>query len=468
MKRIVTSLTGLASLAALVAAVAAAPSQAAGAKDKTDPTKGKADVRLAANKVQLAATSFRMLKRAALKYKAIEMVDPKTKKKYKPDEMITAPGGKKVKAGAYFAELNKLEKKLNEMGHSLRNSDKPVKLARTAMKVADLEKKAKTIAAHHLSFNAKTMRAVRKRAEIARRHADDAKKDEPRVAALRKFVALKPGVKAAPAKVGKALKAVAKPVAPKGTTKTWRWELGRRKIMAASLDAKLETKGSADSVCVLGEAKADGYLANRKQSLVKATGVVRVPKSGASTLNVSVSVLGRSVYNKNVSKASSFSQKDQLSKTFDKSVSFRFQLGPIPLSVKLGARGTAGIRYFVGVRPLAAEAQFVPFVRGEAYAQCGIDIVVAAAGVGGKLRLVDFELRIGGKLAVKFDASSRPTLSEHAYVQSNISMLKGSLYVYAKVNVLFWKKRYEWDIWDWKGFSKSGYLVNVHKTHNLF
>jgi hypothetical protein len=491
MKRITTTLLGLFSLGSLVAALAAGPALADTAKDKdkADPTKGKPDVRLAPVKVELTKTSFRLLTRKARAYKAIELVDPKTKKKYAPDDTVTAPNGKKFKAREYVAKLNELEKKLNEMGHSLHDAEEKVKLARNEVKGDELDKKAQPIAANHLKFDAKTMRAVVKRDEQEKRHTAGAKKDEDRVKLVRRLLvgkadpkadakapakadaksslksAVKPDAKAATAA---AAKAPAKAVAPKGTTKKWHYELGRRNIMAASLDAKLETSGNSDRVKVLGEVSADGYLANKKQNLVKATGVITVPKAGASTLNVSVSVLGRSVYNKNLSKTVNWSHKDELSKSFDKSVSFRFQLGPIPLSVKLGARGTAGIRYFIGVRPLSAEAQFVPFVRGEAYAQCGIDIVVASVGIGGKLRLIDFELRIGGELAIKFDKSQRPMLSEHAYVQSNITMLKGSLYVFASVNVLFWKKKYEWDIWDWKGFSKTGYLVNVHKTHNLF
>lgn len=464
MKRIIRNSLGLLALGAFFAAVAAGPALAddktkpAPAKGKADATK-KADVTLATAKVEFNASVVKMIKRKAITYKPIELG------KYKPDDMVKGPDGRQWKASEYVAKVNELGKKLAEMGHSLSDGDKAV-LAESDVKAADQDKKSAQVAAKHLKFDAKTMKATLKRDELLRRHAGDAQKDEPRVMALKKLGDPKLMMAAPGAKAGAA--PAAKPVPPKVNKWSWNWELGRRNLVAAALNAKLETSGNADRVQVRGEASADGYLANRKQNLLKATGVLTVPKAGDSTLNVAVSVLGRTVYNKNLSKKTNFTQKDEKSTSIDKSVSFRFQLGPIPLKVKMGARGTVGVRYFVGVRPLSAEAQFVPFVRAEAYAECGVDIFIAGAGVGGKLRLIDFELRIGGELAVKFDKSNRPQLVEHAYVKSDISMLHGSLYVHAYINYLFGKKRFEWTLWKWKGLKTGGYLVNHHKTHNLF
>src|SRR5262249_18326347 len=150
-------------------------------------------------------------------------------------------------------------------------------------------------------------------------------------------------------------------------------------------------------------------------------------------------------------------KSEVLSKSLDQSVSFHFAPGPIPLSVKLGAQGTAGVRYFVGVRPLAAEAQFIPFAAIKAYAQCGVDIGVASAGVRGTLQLVKFELRIGGKLEVKADPSSKGlALEEHAYVSSDIEMLKGEISLHAEIGFSFLKKKFDYTFWKFAGFKKSG------------
>ena len=184
-----------------------------------------------------------------------------------------------------------------------------------------------------------------------------------------------------------------------------------------------------------------------------------------------VSVLGNSVYDKNLSAATSQSWSNQFSKSFDYATKFHFSLGPIPCSVKLGAQGSAGVRYFIGVRPAHATAQVIPNAHARAYAQFGVDIVIASAGVGGQLRLIDFELRLGGDLGVNFD-NSRAYVDEHFYAQYDLTMLSGSLYVFAEVYVPAFdippwhKKHYQWDLWKWAGFKKKGYLFNVsNKTY---
>ena len=190
-------------------------------------------------------------------------------------------------------------------------------------------------------------------------------------------------------------------------------------------------------------------------------------KTGAGTGSVTVSVAGQTVYNKNLSVPSGQTKADELSKTFDQGVSFRFTLGPIPMSVKMGARGSMGLRYFVGVQPLSLQAQFVPFAKVEAYAQVSVDVFIAKVGVRAKLQVIDFEMPIGGGLVVKFDPSSGPSLEEHAYVQNNLLMLKGEIALFADVGVWIFKKHIEHDFWKFNGFKTNGYLVNVNRTTKI-
>jgi hypothetical protein len=101
-----------------------------------------------------------------------------------------------------------------------------------------------------------------------------------------------------------------------------------------------------------------------------------------------------------------------------------------------------------------------------------VDIVIASAGVGGQLRLIDVELRLGGELGLGFE-NSRAYLDEHFYAQLDLQMLSGSLYVYAEVYVPAFdippwhKKHYQWNFWKWAGFKKKGYIFNVQKKTYL-
>src|SRR5262249_12810878 len=138
----------------------------------------------------------------------------------------------------------------------------------------------------------------------------------------------------------------------------------------------------------------------------------------------------------------------------------------------MGAQGTVGVRYFVGMRPLQATASVIPFVHARVYAQAGIDIVVASAGVGGQLQLMDFELRITASLKAGFE-NSKFYLQEEFSIHSEIELLKGSLFIFAEVTVPnfsippWTKKHFQWDIWKWNGFKKKGYIFNHNNKNYL-
>ena len=301
------------------------------------------------------------MKKKALAFKAIEMHDPKTGKKVAADFMVTTPNGKKVTAKAYFDELNKFEKHFNTLGHSIRDKEEKVVLSRNRVDAAELEKKAKAIAGSHLRFNAKTMKAAPKRADLPTQFKAKAELDAGRVEAMKKYLAAGPAGNPKTDTVPISHLDDAKGGASGGTVKQWSHELGNRKIIGDSMTARLVTKGGQDNVSVLGSVEADAYLANKQLELLRATASANVGKTGPGKASVTVSIAGRTVYNKALSVNSDAHKADQLSKTFDQGVSFRFSLGPIPMSVKMGASGSMGIRYFVGVRPLSLQAQFVPF-----------------------------------------------------------------------------------------------------------
>jgi len=133
----------------------------------------------------MAQSDFKHAKRAAIAFKPLDLHDPRTGKAVKPDDLITLPDGKKVKAGPYFAELNKLEQKFNAIGYSLRDkSTKPIVLHDAIVPHDTLRTQ---IAAHskaHVAFNAQTMRAVPRIADLEQRHTLALTGDAARVKAI--------------------------------------------------------------------------------------------------------------------------------------------------------------------------------------------------------------------------------------------------------------------------------------------
>ena len=117
-------------------------------------------------------------------------------------------------------------------------------LSRNRVNQAELQKKAKEIHASHAPFNAKTMKTVVKRADLHAQFKAQAARDAARVDALKKNLG-GGGVRSrgpAPARAPAPAPAAAG-TGSGGTVKQWQHELGNRKIIGASLEARLETKG---------------------------------------------------------------------------------------------------------------------------------------------------------------------------------------------------------------------------------
>jgi hypothetical protein len=420
------------------------------------------DIKKAAVAVKLDPKVISVVKKPAVEHKAFKVLDPQTKKEVPANTMLTLPGGKQVQAGEYYAELNKLEKKLNEMGHSLRDQAKKVVLHQSTIKKEQLEAKAKKLAANHKAFDSSKMKAFKTRDELIKSFKADK--------------GLLKGVKGKDSKDGKKADATktGSRAAGKGSSivKQWGWELGRHNLVATYLNARLELKGDKTAVTALGEANAGGWLVNHDIKILQGQASVRAPEKGQSTARLNIKVMGNTVFNLDKSMQTEWHKSDVLQKTFDYPTKFHFMLGPIPVSVTMGAQGTVGLRYFIGMRPLQATAQVTPFVHARAYAQAGIDIIVASAGVGGQLRLMDFELRITASLKAGIE-NSKVYLEEELSMYSDVTLLSGSLYLYASVTVPRfgippWKKKeYHWDIWKWQGFKKKGYIFNYHNKNYL-
>ena len=400
-------------------------------------------------KVQLDHTHVHVHKRAAIAHKPLEMVDLKTGQKVTADKMLDLPNGKKMKAGEYYGELNKMEKKFNEIGYTLsdRTGGKIV-LQQTKINEKELEEHSQKLKKLHTVFDAKAMRAVPSHADILKKQADSQKNDATRVASLAK-VAADPQAKTSQA------------------VKPWNYTIGNKKIVAAYLTGKLEVKGSKDDVTVLGEARAGGFIINRDVNLIKANGSVYAPAKGQSKASLHVYLLGQHVINVDKSADLSWQVSDTKQHGIDVHAEFHFAIGPIPMVAHIGARGNVGFRYMMAVRPAHATLQVTPFVDAKVYVKVGVDLFLVSGGAGGEVTLIKDELNIGAELDVNFDPTRGPSLTEHFYAKNEMTILSGKIFVWAKVNYLFGSKEWHYDLWNFKGIQSHGYLFNESRTTYL-
>jgi hypothetical protein len=135
----------------------------------------------------------------------------------------------------------------------------------------------------------------------------------------------------------------------------------------------------------------------------------------------------------------------------DKSVSFRFGIGPIPCAVTLGFQGTAGLKYGAQLMPIQVLAYAEPYAALKAYAQIGVDIGIAGAGVGGELVLVQQSIPLTASVAMLFE-DDQPKVALSIDGMSDLTCLAGRLYAYAYLNLIFDRWEGRWTLFEWEGF----------------
>jgi hypothetical protein len=428
-----------------------------------------------APKTELAASLIRSHKRAPIPYKAFDMCHPGTGKECKPEDMLTLPNGKRVRAKDYFDQLNHLEKRFNALGHSLRHTADKVLLQETRIDTARLDAHARTVAAKHRTFDPKTMRRPTPLKDLPAAHRAAVKKASSH-----------PKGPAAPAggrktrDVGLRLLAapegVALAQADGGNTKgdrehqPFNFTVGDKKTASVFLDGRWDVNVSPAVLDLSSEAHAGAYLVNQRVELFTATVAVHAEAGANGSAKVTVSALGQVIHNLNEPFQTTWQKGDQVSHTVDFHVPFSFFLGPIRISVEVGARGGVGLNYFLGVstQPLHATAQVVPNASVDAYAQAGIDIKIVSAGVKADLQLLHFALTLGAEAGVKSEAQG-PTVHLFVHGDNELTLLSGSLSFFAEVFVPafklppFEKKRFDHNFFSWTGFKKQGSLFNVQR-----
>src|SRR6266853_502207 len=309
---------------------------------------------------QLKQDQIVVNRRPAIPFKPFDVIDPKTGKPTSRDTMLSLPNGKKLTAGQYWDEINKLERQLNAEGHTLRSSTRgrqgtpeKVELQRTPTPVSLLQRQAQTLS----SENIRTLRYQPLNITQAEQTQKSMLVISPTLLDSIRF---------------------------RGTPNTLHWEkkwnrsFGDPSTFSASLNAQVDLDGTSSSTSLDAEADAGGSLFSNSFDLLRLSGKLSAPQKGPLNINLTASVLGQSVYNVNENEPSTFTKSDTVSKTLDKNVTLHFSIACIPVSVKLGVQGTAGLSYAVTVAPVKATGSVAPSIKTNAYAQAGVDLGVAS------------------------------------------------------------------------------------------
>lgn len=139
---------------------------------------------------------------------------------------------------------------------------------------------------------------------------------------------------------------------------------------------------------------------------------------------------------------------DKIMYPVDASVSTTFMIGPVPMGATVGFRGSVGAGYAFGLTPIQLEGKAIAFANAQAYGEAYIDMLLAEAGIGVELTLIDLELTTHAFAGIDFGNKIEDLgLAVDAGIQANIKALNGRVYAFVDCAI----DRYELQIFKWDG-----------------
>jgi len=442
---------------------------------------------------------FTVQRRAALAFEPFAMVDPKTGAPVAPTATITLPDGRTFKAKDYYDELNSFERWLTEQGYSLRLPEPPSAIEalsvdkgllerqlRTAPRPTDLlpdprflgsrtfKTLSRTAPLHLARPRASTSRTLSATTSLSRvmervngadltvntRDGNVVKADSlARIAGLLAEGPLRRTPQPAPACTNV------------DESRSWSWNVGDKGKFNAYVNGMLSLTGQAckppdmkqfkqnKTHFKLGaEGKAGGYVFGVGGDILRLTGSMEGDQSTQHvSANLSAFVMGQNVYHLTKQATGHWGIDDSVSKGVDFSTSFTVPVGPIPVSVTLGAQGSAGLSYSLNLNPMDASASAGPFVHTSVYGQGGVGVPhVLSGGLGVSMTLVDWDAQLGVTGGVGWFWGF--LLNHELYGQVTLSMLDGKVYAYVEVghpcfDLPPWcTSKYSTNLWSWDGY----------------
>ena len=370
------------------------------------------------------------------------------------EEELTLPNGKKVQAGSYYDELNRFEQHVNQYGYSLRQGGEEV-IPFSQLKVSQSDGSKE-------GGNRSEARSGKNPAKAScgssqRRREAEAEKIPDFKNRLGQHLASHPTEQ------------------PKTfhDSKAWSGSWGWSNKIGAYLDASVGEEGSSERTSSNGQGNAGGYLFGRQLKIVRGVANFVTPKEGNLVGDVSFYFMGNKIFNKPYNDSKAFFYNTTWSKGLDESTTISFELGPIPMSAKLGARGDASLEFRMALLPLRANVDLVPGVHSMAYLQVNVNVVVGGAGGGSDLVLLDDSLTIVSNLQLLIDRQG-PYFSSAMSADNEMRTLDGRVYAFVYVYAPRWglppwsKKQWDWDLFKMKGISARGSVFNKDDKVYLF
>jgi hypothetical protein len=407
-----------------------------------------------------------ILKRSAIPFVPFPMIDPKTNKFVKDEDLIESWNGKMVKAKELYADLNTQEKILNAWGYSLKNSEDHALIKRVLLdyNLIDnnraLSEDLRALADEGILEGLKDPTALKKivQEETAKRldrYIDKLYKD----ALKSPFGDIGMPDLVLDPKLVKTRDKNLKAVIEKYYNESW----GDTSKMGVKADAFFAVEGDSAYARIVGNAQVDGYLVGVPLNIAIVSAEGKVPDKGKSSFEAGIRIIGYDVLPKKkqekdvddpaaAGKAKPANdylwsltpkdfgiEPDKLKKEFRQGIPLVWTWGIVSLEGEIGIYGNSGFNFDVHMANLSVAANIGP--EQEVGVYCKVvgkvgtgDFSLADAGVNGDISLMNSKTKLEGGARLIFE-NGEPVWVTNVKAYNKMAALKGSMYVFAKWKV---------------------------------
>ncbi|MBC7976650.1 MAG: hypothetical protein H7138_16880 [Myxococcales bacterium] len=401
----------------------------------------------------------------AIPFVPVDRTNPATGQPYGPTDKI-AFGDKQVLASTVFDGIDSLERSLTANGYTLRNAT-PETLAELGACTHLLSSQVALLDIL-LSDSTGTLSAEVIRAKV-QKAIDQARDKVPnwgevfeKANAEDREIYLPP-IPTYSAPVPTLHRTPTKPLLKE---RSWAWEMGEKNSMWVQTLANFRINGTKTAANAVASGTINASVLGKWEGeALHAEATANVADTHIAQLAINVRGVGQTLFTRNWSKTFSegaLQEQGEKSYAVNPEADYRFAIGPVPCRGRVGFVGSVGLKYGYTLVPVQIMAFAVPFAATKVYAQVGADIIIASAGIGGELTLVNNHVTLQGGFSATFE--DEPTFVLELTGKSQIEALKGNLYAYAKVGVwpLDWEGRFT--IYDWSGYKKDSNLFTFRTT----
>lgn len=384
-----------------------------------------------------------------------EFRDPKTNAPIRPDQTITLRNGKSIAGKDYVDQLNTLEGQLNAYGYSLHDRrTQPIELQRCRFDVSRLNLQRTQLA---------ELRTAARKVALAPLFATQIQRHD--------FPALRENFAA------RALRTVQQPAAklpddfkPLDYPYHWEKDVGDSQYFKASISANMDLSIQKELAKASADAAATVTVFGHQEDLLKMSAGAQAPPKGSSEpmkVHFYVKALGEDLFTPiDEESKDPIKKEDDLKEDYPVDYEIPFTIGPIPCSIKFGFTATIGVKYGLYLTPLYVDAKVTPYVHTDAWAKCGVDLIIVSGGVRFDLVLVNEDLEFGGELGLATDKPD-PYVHILLYGKQNLTALAGKFKAFVSVDLFFWSDEWDWTLFDWDGFRYSDFMFQYGRDIDL-